>query len=534
MAAPSAPAAAAQARQEYVSVPFKTLVALSGRALATASALEGGGGGGSDAAASAAADRVSPAGGLPCASASGLRQQGPPPRTGDAPEGAASLRRAATALAAGAADVAQAAACRAAELAEDAAVGGAMASPRRGAPLARAWRDAMVLGRLLEDLVRQGEAGRLDAARRALDLAIVVGGPAWRAALDWAARQRRGGDGDGDGDDTGRLVEGTPSDQQAEPTRRGGEQHGEGRWRACVGRAERLPAGALQPANAVARVPAAALDDLAHFVRAHLLAGAPVVLEGATSHWGWPAAERWRERGAAHLKRLAGARLVPVETGRNYLARGWRHEFMRFGDYLDRFVLSDGRLRWGEDEGEATALGVEAEAAGDTKAAEKENAGIDTLAAHAAAQLSRGYMAQHPLLDQVPALASEVSPPPQTRTGRGRLTSANAWVGPAHTVTPLHVDPEHNLLVQVVGRKYVRLLAPSERERVYPHAQGSRWANASRVDVDAPDTERFPTYASARFLDCVLAPGDALFIPAGHWHYCRSMAPSASVNFWWG
>ena len=138
-------------------------------------------------------------------------------------------------------------------------------------------------------------------------------------------------------------------------------------------------------------------------------------------------------------------------------------------------------------------------------------------------------MAQHPLLDQVPALASEVSPPPQTRTGRGRLTSANAWVGPAHTVTPLHVDPEHNLLVQVVGRKYVRLLAPSERERVYPHAQGSRWANASRVDVDAPDTERFPTYASARFLDCVLAPGDALFIPAGNPHQVRNLSSCVKV-----
>ena len=65
-----------------------------------------------------------------------------------------------------------------------------------------------------------------------------------------------------------------------------------------------------------------------------------------------------------------------------------------------------------------------------------------------------GYMAQHPLFDQVPELAADVRPPEAVR--RGKLHSANAWLGPAGTVSPLHFDPQHNLLCQAVGSKYVR------------------------------------------------------------------------------
>ena len=121
---------------------------------------------------------------------------------------------------------------------------------------------------------------------------------------------------------------------------------------------------------------------------------------------------------------------------------------MSLAEYFDRFVgaegwgaedASDGHTDWGQVGNDAFGSGV------------SEGDG------HAAAQLQRGYLAQHPLLDQVEALAADVAPPPQTCTGRGRLVAANAWLGPKHTVTPLHHDPNHNMLCQVRRQALLRL-----------------------------------------------------------------------------
>lgn len=53
------------------------------------------------------------------------------------------------------------------------------------------------------------------------------------------------------------------------------------------------------------------------------------------------------------------------------------------------------------------------------------------------------------------------------------------------------------------------------------------------MEVENPDLRRFPEFAEAPYLDCVLQPGDVLFIPVQHWHYVRSLELSFSVSFWW-
>ena len=112
-----------------------------------------------------------------------------------------------------------------------------------------------------------------------------------------------------------------------------------------------------------------------------------------------------------------------------------------------------------------------------------------------------------------------------------------AWFGPSGTYSPLHHDPWHNLLVQVVGRKRVRCYAPCSTPALYPfpssHAHGTRTACSTVTDHDAACPAKYPLFAAAPSLEAELHPGDALFIPRLHWHAARALARSFSVNFWW-
>ncbi|WIA41876.1 hypothetical protein OEZ86_009200 [Tetradesmus obliquus] len=228
----------------------------------------------------------------------------------------------------------------------------------------------------------------------------------------------------------------------------------------------------------------------------------PVVIRGAMQHW--PALTKWQD--LAYLSRVAGRRTVPVELGQHYLQEGWGTALMTLDDFIAQHMAPE----------PAAAAAAEAAA----------------TAAAAAAQPQRGYLAQHQLFEQVPALAADIATPDYCMLGEAGVSSVNAWFGPGGTVTPLHQDPEHNLLAQVVGRKYVRLYHPKHTQRLYPHASGMH-TNTSQVDLDAVDELVFPEFAGTPFTDVVLQPGDMLYMPPKHWHYVRSLSVSFSVSFWW-
>ena len=60
-----------------------------------------------------------------------------------------------------------------------------------------------------------------------------------------------------------------------------------------------------------------------------------------------------------------------------------------------------------------------------------------------------------------------------------------------------------------------------------------RRVNVSGVgNVETADLATFPLLAKAQYTEAVLKPGDSLYMPAGTWHYMRSLSASMSVNFW--
>lgn len=99
------------------------------------------------------------------------------------------------------------------------------------------------------------------------------------------------------------------------------------------------------------------------------------------------------------------------------------------------------------------------------------------------------------------------------------------WLGPAGTVTPFHHDLTNNFMIQVMGRKRVRLIAPCET----PRLQNQRHC-FTPVDGRDIDLQRFPSMAGVPIVDCELAPGEILFLPVGWWHFVEALDISLTIS----
>lgn len=99
------------------------------------------------------------------------------------------------------------------------------------------------------------------------------------------------------------------------------------------------------------------------------------------------------------------------------------------------------------------------------------------------------------------------------------------WLGPRGTLTPWHHDLTNNLLVQVLGEKLVRMSPPWAwaRMRNSTHCF-SDWDNEP-LPAGPGDGDRPPT------IECVIGPGEAIFLPVGWWHQVEALSLSASVSF---
>ncbi|KAG8638259.1 hypothetical protein MANES_14G013900v8 [Manihot esculenta] len=133
---------------------------------------------------------------------------------------------------------------------------------------------------------------------------------------------------------------------------------------------------------------------------------------------------------------------------------------------------------------------------------------------------------------EINELRNDICIPDYCFVGGGELRSVNAWFGPAGTVTPLHRDPHHNILAQVVGKKYIRLYPASLSGELHPYSE-TMLCNSSQVDLDNIDEREFSNACDLEFMDCILEEGEMMYIPPKWWHYVRSLTTSFSVSFWW-
>ena len=100
------------------------------------------------------------------------------------------------------------------------------------------------------------------------------------------------------------------------------------------------------------------------------------------------------------------------------------------------------------------------------------------------------------------------------------------WFGPEGTITPLHHDLTNNFMAQVIGRKRV-LMAPSYAvPNMYNHS-----GVFTNVDHRRIDYEQFPLMRNVNVMECIIGPGDLLFLPIAWWHAVESLDVSATMTF---
>lgn len=116
---------------------------------------------------------------------------------------------------------------------------------------------------------------------------------------------------------------------------------------------------------------------------------------------------------------------------------------------------------------------------------------------------------------------------------------SNLYIGPGKNKSLLHYDETHSLLMMLEGRKRFVLFSPDQSGCMYPYSPFSLRALLenrvvdSRVDCQNPDFSQHPKLRNAQGLVGWLEEGQALFIPAGTWHFIEAEGRNVSVNYFW-
>ncbi|MEX0645342.1 MAG: cupin-like domain-containing protein [Parvularculaceae bacterium] len=121
----------------------------------------------------------------------------------------------------------------------------------------------------------------------------------------------------------------------------------------------------------------------------------------------------------------------------------------------------------------------------------------------------------------------EFAPVASRSTGRMHRKVGFIFLSSPGAVTPLHLDPEHNVLMQIKGMKKIHIFPTDKGIIPAEHHESYHAGKAHR------NLRHFPEYdAHAQAFD--LGPGDAVFVPlkAPHW-VKNGDRPSISFSVTW-
>ena len=101
--------------------------------------------------------------------------------------------------------------------------------------------------------------------------------------------------------------------------------------------------------------------------------------------------------------------------------------------------------------------------------------------------------------------------------------SRGILIGPAGSKSNLHQDylHSHAYLAQIAGSKKCVLFSPEDSAALYE----------GRVDPERPEFDKFPLFRNATAFECVLEPGEMLFMPCLWWHQVVALENSITVNY---
>lgn len=223
--------------------------------------------------------------------------------------------------------------------------------------------------------------------------------------------------------------------------------------------------------------------DPAEFFRLYYAHHRPLLMEGAIDHW--PAMARWS---LAHFEAVLGDPVIQVQTKRDSSP-----------DYESRSDLHRERIRF-------------AEFAGRLRHTHPTNDFYLT-----ANNNDENRAVFGPLwgdIGELPGILAD-----DARDG-GFL-----WIGPQGTITPFHHDLTNNLLIQVSGRKKVWLVPSWETPRMRNHLHCFSLHAGPSAIAALPPAER------PAMMECIISPGDALFIPVGWWHHVEGLDMTIGLSF---